>query len=589
MKKRILLFLIVTSIISFGQVLQVQNPVPAPGYVSPVWANDNVILNNEPTGTFSGVQKSDGKIYVAVHDTLFTSNLGLIILFSTNNGTTWSSAPGINYRGKIDNVKLLRTNLDSVYCYFQIDYHVYCWNIATSIINEIMIGGYRGFDVVTSSSASMYVFLDSLANNSVVRYSSINGGYNWYNRGSITSAGANPKVSMSGTGDTLLLNYYGPIQVDTSTSVIRVARYRETAIGTLTSATFLDIATETDQKLEYVAATNNSEMWFFYTVGPVGSRDIKARKSTNLGVSWEAATFIANNPNLDEYGIDIKYHAFNGYGFDLIYQADSSQTGPPTNASDKLLYSIANFGSASFTGLTQISDYPPETYNGRYSNALVPLPVTNDVGVLYVGVNGANKKLYWDRLTAVVPVELTSFSANKIDNKVVINWSTATEKNNKGFYVERKKANEQFTQIAFVQGMGTSLEQHNYSFIDKNLNAGKYFYRLRQVDFDGTSAISNTVEVDIANPVDYCLEQNYPNPFNPSTVINYTIPQQGLVTLKVYNVLGKEVATLVNEQQEAGRYNIELNATKLGINSGVYFYTLEAGNFKSTKKMIMMK
>lgn len=588
MKKITLLFLIIYSVVSFSQSLQVQNPIFSHG-ISPVWANDNVVLNNEPTGKFSGVQKSDGKIYVAVHDTLSTTNLGLVILFSTNNGSSWSSASGINYRGYIDNVKLIKTNLDSIYCYFQIDYHVYCWNITTSIINEIMVGGYRYFDVVTSSTASMYVFLDSLASNNLVRYASINGGYNWYNRGNITSAGAIPKVSMSGTGDTLLLNYYGPLLADTSTSVIRVARYRETSAGTLASAGFVDIVTETDQKHEYVAASNNSEMWFFYTVGPVGSRDIKARKSTNLGVSWEPATFIANNPNLDEYGIDIKYHSFNGFGFDLVYQADSNQAGPPTNLSDRLFYSVAIFGSATFTGLTQISDYPPEAYNGKYSNGLVQLPTTNDVGVLYVGVNGTSKKLYWDRLLAVVPVELTSFSANKIDDKVFLSWSTATEKNNKGFYIERKTDKGDFLQIAFVQGMGTTLKLHQYTFSDNNLNAGKYFYRLRQIDYDGSSTISNTIEVNISLPVEFSVAQNYPNPFNPSTIINFNIPQSEFVSIKIYNILGKELATLVNEKKEAGRYNLELNAAKIGLNSGVFFYTFEAGNFRSVKKMTLLK
>ena len=94
---------------------------------------------------------------------------------------------------------------------------------------------------------------------------------------------------MSGTGDTLLLNYYGPVLPDTATSVIRLARYRETAPGLLASAGFIDITTDPAPKFEYVNATNNSEMWFVYTSGNVGARNIWARKSSNAGVTWEPA------------------------------------------------------------------------------------------------------------------------------------------------------------------------------------------------------------------------------------------------------------------------------------------------------------
>jgi hypothetical protein len=590
MKAKLLFFVIVFIFTSFSQITKIERPIINPGYINPVWANDNVVLNNEPAGKFSGVQKSDGKIYVAVNDTISTLNLGIVVFVSSNNGSSWTMNPlGIGYRGFIDNLKLIRTNLDSIYCFYQVNTHVYCWNIISSTVNEIMVGGYRSFDVVSSSTSSIYVFLDTLGTNGIYRYGSINGGYNWYNRGNITSAGANPKVSMSGTGDTLLLNYYGPVLVDTATSIIRLARYRETTPGTLSSAGFIDIATEFIPKYEYVAATNNSEMWFVYTTDTSGVRNIWARKSSNGGTSWEPTALVASNPNFDEYGIDIKFHTFGGYGFDLVYQADSNQVGNPTNTSDKLLYSVANFGSTTFTGLTRVSDYPPAPYTLRYTNSLVNLYTTNDVGVAYVGLNGTNKKLYWDRLLAIVPVELTIFTANANNNTTILQWTTATEKNNKGFFIERKLSTGEFSAVNFINGFGTSSEQHNYSYIDNNLKPGKYFYRLRQVDLDGTATVSNIIEVNISQPVDYNLSQNYPNPFNPSTIINFSIPKAGIVTMNVYDVLGKKVATLINEKKDAGSYSVELNASGFGMSSGVYFYTLEAGSFKSTKKMIMIK
>ncbi len=592
MKKMILLFLIVITVISFSQKLQVQNPILSPNSVNPIWANDNVILNNEPLGMFSGIQKSDGTIFIAVNDTLATTNLGLVIIKSTDGGVTWSQLSGITYRGKYEKIKLVKTNTDSVYCFFLMNSNIYCWNIATTNVVLFYTTGalYRSFDVEVSSTNALYIFVDLLLNNDIRNYGSVDGGYTWGGAGYMTSTGCFPRINKSISGDTIFVNYYGsPFTSDTTLAKIRVARYRETAPGTVSAAGFQDLVTESLPKREFTMAANNGVVWFVYTIDSSGITNIFARRSGDYGASYSSSAPLVGYKTFNQYWFDIKAKLPSNTGFEFVYYSDSLQTGLPTNQSDQLLYGTTTQSGTSFHPFVLISDHPPIYTDKNQAPVIVQLPFNyNSTGVAWVGESGSGKKLYWDALHAV-PVELTSFSANKIDNKVVVNWSTATEKNNKGFYVERKKENEQFTQIAFVQGMGTSLEQHNYSFIDKNLNAGKYFYRLRQVDFDGTSAISNTVEVDIANPVDYCLEQNYPNPFNPSTVINYTIPQQGLVTLKVYNVLGKEVATLVNEQQEAGRYNIELNATKLGINSGVYFYTLEAGNFKSTKKMIMMK
>jgi hypothetical protein len=134
----------------------------------------------------------------------------------------------------------------------------------------------------------------------------------------------------------------------------------------------------------------------------------------------------------------------------------------------------------------------------------------------------------------------------------------------------------------------------NYSFIDENVSTGTYQYRLKQVDFDGSHTYSDIVEVDVTGPTQFSLEQNYPNPFNPTTKIRYQIPaslnpSQGgtLVQLIVYDVLGNEIATLVNEEKTAGNYELEFDAT--GLPSGVYFYQLNAGNYIETKKMLLMK
>ena len=184
------------------------------------------------------------------------------------------------------------------------------------------------------------------------------------------------------------------------------------------------------------------------------------------------------------------------------------------------------------------------------------------------------------------PVELTSFSAKVVDGKVQLIWTTATETNNRGFEIQRKE-NEKFVTIGFVQGKINSTSIQNYSFVDNSAVSGKYSYRIKQIDLDGSSNYSNIVDVDLSLPVEFSLSQNYPNPFNPSTTISYKIAKQGLVNLTVYNILGKEVAMLVNEVQSPGKYDVEFNAKNLS--SGIYFYKLSTDNFTATKKLTLMK
>jgi hypothetical protein len=200
-------------------------------------------------------------------------------------------------------------------------------------------------------------------------------------------------------------------------------------------------------------------------------------------------------------------------------------------------------------------------------------------------VDGIRVSTSW--VVTVVPVELTSFSAVTQNNGVNLNWTTATETNNSGFAVERKQGNTNWNNVAFVNGNGTTSSEKKYSYFDGNLTPGKYLYRLKQIDFDGSFEYSNIVEVTFEAPSKFELSQNYPNPFNPSTTISYSLPKVGHVSLKVYNALAQEVAVLVNGIKEAGNHKIDFNASNL--NSGIYFYKLEAGDITQVKKMTLIK
>jgi len=210
------------------------------------------------------------------------------------------------------------------------------------------------------------------------------------------------------------------------------------------------------------------------------------------------------------------------------------------------------------------------------------------VGTYTVSNPGAFNKL---KLTLnydqPLPVELSAFNAIVENNNVNLGWSTATETNNKGFSIERKISEDHWKEIVFVPSMGSSSKPTNYSYVDKSLSSGIYFYRLKQIDFDGTSKFSSSVQVTIALPTKFELSQNFANPFNPTTTIRYAIPEKGFVELKVYDILGKEVSTLVNEEKEVGNYKSEFDGSALS--NGVYFYQLLSGSFIETKKMILMK
>ena len=186
-----------------------------------------------------------------------------------------------------------------------------------------------------------------------------------------------------------------------------------------------------------------------------------------------------------------------------------------------------------------------------------------------------------------VPVELVSFNASVGNNIVTLNWSTATELNNKGFEIERRTGENEFKQIGFVPGSGTTTEPRNYQFEDANLETGSYTYRLKQIDFDGSFEHSNEVTIDAISPVQYEIAQNYPNPFNPSTTIDFAIPDAGLVNITVYNELGEKVIELVNSILPAGNHQIQFDAR--GLASGIYIAKMSAGEFSQTIKMNLLK
>jgi hypothetical protein len=190
-----------------------------------------------------------------------------------------------------------------------------------------------------------------------------------------------------------------------------------------------------------------------------------------------------------------------------------------------------------------------------------------------------------------LPVTLESFTASVNKREVSLSWVTTEENNNEGFEVQRGKSIEKdagWQNVGYVPGQGTKNTQTEYSFKESKLNSGKYYYRLKQIDYNGNFQYHNlNSEVNIGAPSRYDISQNYPNPFNPVTKIDFEIPENTKVNVVLYDILGREVKTLMNEEKKAGYYTIELNGNELS--SGTYFYRINAGKFVKTLKMIVLK
>jgi hypothetical protein len=222
-------------------------------------------------------------------------------------------------------------------------------------------------------------------------------------------------------------------------------------------------------------------------------------------------------------------------------------------------------------------------------------------------VNGLNVNITstgtFDYQTAfILPVELTTFVSNLSERQVNLSWETKTEINSSKYEIDRasvssKDATITWVSVGTIPASGNSSTPKKYSYTDKNLQAGKYQYRLKMIDNNGTYKYSNLIETEIALPKNFELSQNYPNPFNPSTMINYSLPFDSRVTLEVYNITGERMGQIVNQEQSAGYYTVNFSSSALNKSfaSGVYIYKINAvdksnGNvFTSIKKMMLLK
>lgn len=525
--------------------------------------------------------------------TLFEGNDGGIYK-TTDGGTTWTDLSNGLVISQIYRVGVSQTSSTTVLTGLQDNgsklYNSGFWTDVT---------GGDGMECIVDYSSSSYMYATYVRG---TIYRSTNGGASFP-----TTISANIPAGQP-VGQSPIGAWVTPYAIDPTTPATLFAGYdkiwKTTNRGnTWTSASQQLSATDKLRSLVIAASNSNivytadrSNMWKATDGGATNWTSITLPTTANY------LTYIAvknNDPNT----VWITYGGYTD-GAKVYESTDggSNWTNISTGLPNLPIMCIVQYKNALdrnvlFVG-TDVGVYVKDGSNDWASyNSGLPNVVVTELEILYTGSTdklraGTFGRGLWEtNIDEALPVELTSFTANFKNNSVILNWTTETEVKNFGFEIERKNKDihaEVWEKIGFIKGSGNSNSPKNYSFEDRKINSGTNLYRLKQIDNDGQYNYSSTIEVFAAfTPTEYVLEQNYPNPFNPTTTIKYQIPKSGFVQLKIYNVLGREVAVLVNETKSEGEYSVEFDAGKLS--SGVYLYKLQTDSYVETKKLTLIK
>jgi hypothetical protein len=340
--------------------------------------------------------------------------------------------------------------------------------------------------------------------------------------------------------------------------------------------------------------------------------------SNNVQVSGSASEkySIRFTPTYESRLTGLLFHTYTTVTLNNNVTAEIWTNNPLTNLPDSRLYGPFTISPAEIAaaGWNYI-DAPKDSVmtlsaNSDYHLVLYPASGTTDVLSLTrdnIAVSGRSSHFAsgaWSQYTSgdirlraaiagtsvMLPVELKSIAAAITNRTVRLTWTTATETNNYGFNIERKKigTGENWKSVGFCSGHGTSATAHSYAFTDPDASLnGAYLYRLGQIDQDGSVHYSSEIAATVLSPVQFTVHQNYPNPFNPSTTISYDLPETRHTKVVIFDCLGKIVATLVDKQQDAGSYKITFDASKFA--SGMYFYKISSGTMTAIRKMVLLK
>lgn len=579
-------------------------------------------LYRNPSGYYGGTRAWDCWVHVDIHNIKFAPSNGNIVYLGCDGGVYKSTDAGASWQSVNNSINTIQF-----------------YRVASHPTNSsILFGGSQdnGNFRTTDKGSTAWVFkttgdgMECFVDYNDPNYVFMSTQNGWLNRS--TDGGANFSTVLSNVStNTAWTAPYWQHPTDYNKVYAAVSRqlYRSTDRGanwssfsTITSTNRITSVTQSSVNTNNMMAVES-----YYTTSP------KVWKSTDEGATWTEIT-----SNLGFTGTNIQrvishptdantfYLTRASYSSGQIYRttdfgvnwSNISGNLPQVTATDLFvdpantdhLYAANDFGvywsSNGGTSWTKLS-------NGMPFVPIHDFSFYNYSGVRYLRAASHGRGVYELQIDSPLPVELESFNATLHANRVLLNWRTATEVNNYGFELERgikqEARNEEWIKVGFIQGHGNSNSAKEYSFTD-NLsdislsalaNPVTLVYRLKQIDTDGSFSYSEPIEVKIDKvSISFALYQNYPNPFgrainidNSTTKIKYNIPMDDeprsmvKVSLKVYDLLGSEVAVLVDEEKAPGEYETEFKAVNLS--GGIYYYRLTAGNNTAVKKMVLMK
>ena len=563
-------------------------------HYSTTYNNNNSLWQYQSTGATA--VSPNGHIFVGVNDYYYgydeqviIDHLNSKVIKSTDYGNSWSSSNiymGDNESNAITNIAINSNGVIFVGTsekgvYRSTDEGLNWTNINNGFpikdINGQIDSSIRIYSMAINSTGD--IFVDAIAihySNLYKIYKSTNNGDNW-----------NETWTSNNNIQNLAINSKDYILASTGGGV-----YQSTDGGN-TWATMNNGFLDNFYRVNYLAI--NSKDYLFAGT----DNGVYRRRNTNTDTSSTPATISIVPPTVnigDSVNVSIKVENFNNVGtisLKIIYNPNYLEWSRVVNCNDQL--------NSVYT--EDKNDTISITWNGEAGVNISASKILDlrfllkdgypEVNFLYneceiKDLNGKVIQTYF--ASGNLPVELTSFSANENREQVLLNWSTATETNNRGFEIQRKNSNEKelsWNSIGFVDGNGTTTKKKTYSFFDKSVSSGTYLYRLKQIDFDGTFTYSKEIEINFSAPLTFSLSQNYPNPFNPTTTIKYTLPEDSNVKLTLINSLGEKVIDLVNGKVDSGNHDVKLNGSNLA--SGIYFYRLQTEKYTSVKKLILLK
>ncbi len=332
--------------------------------------------------------------------------------------------------------------------------------------------------------------------------------------------------------------------------------------------------------------------------------------STDGGVTFNNKTTglpsrTITSVNIHPSDENIAVITFSGFSTNKVYKTTNMGTTwvsifgnlPDSPVNDAFIYTYDALNPNTYFAATDIGVFLTqndganwvELPNNLPNTVIIHLDYSHSNQMMRAGTHG--RGVYEAFIDFTVPVELSSFTAETVNNSVQLDWSTATETNNQGFEIERKLKNQEWVTIGFVNGKGTTTEIQNYNYADDYSQMpyeGTALYRLKQIDYNGDYEYSEQLAVNLTFvPSEFYISQNYPNPFNPSTIIKYSLPVESTVRINIYNSLGQMIEELVSKVQTFGNYEVTWNAQNYS--SGVYYYSFEVNSADGSKSHREMK